>query len=167
MIARQIGGVLEKVYNIILILLTVSMFIIVGYNVFMRFVINQSVGWADELSRFLFIWTSFIGAVIAFRDDEHVGLSFAVDKIKSQGIRRIIAVLQQVLILLVLGVLTWNGYVALGTVMNVSPALSIPMSVIYAVIPVTGFLMFLIGIGKVVLLLSGVEVNFDIRNSVE
>lgn len=156
-----------KAYNVLLITLTVSMFIAVTYNVFMRFVINKSVGWADELSRFLFIWTSFIGAVSAYKKDEHVGLSFMVDKIKSKKLQQGIAIIRQLLIVMLLGLLTWFGYTASTTVMNVSPALSIPMSLIYLIVPFCGALMVLIGSGKVIALISGKEEQHESRVSVE
>ncbi|OQY32116.1 MAG: hypothetical protein B6241_11820 [Spirochaetaceae bacterium 4572_59] len=165
--AQLLFKYLERIYNIILIILTVSMFVTVTYNVFMRFVMNQSVGWADELSRFLFIWTSFIGAVIAYKNDEHVGLSFAVDKIKSTLIRRGIAIFGQLLILMLLGFLTWFGYQASTTVMNVSPALSIPMSYIYLIVPVCGLMMFIIGLRKLRILFSAVEMQQYTRSSIE
>lgn len=158
---------IEKVYNSVLIILTIAMFVTVTYNVFMRFVINKSVGWADELSRFLFIWMSFLGAVLAYRYDEHVGLNFVVDKIKNQSIRRIIAVFRQVLVIILLGFLAWYGYLASTTVMNVSPALSIPMSIIYLIVPFCGFLMLIIGIIMLVNQISGSEIDFSARNSVE
>lgn len=157
----------EKIYNSVLILLTTSMFIVVSYNVFMRFVINQSVGWADELSRFIFIWISFLGAVLAYRSDEHVGLGFLVAKIRSQKLLRAVMVLQQLLVLLVLVFLAWYGYKASTTVMNVSPALAIPMSWVYLIVPFCAFLMCLIGIGKLVRLFRGGELNRQSLSSVE
>lgn len=165
--AQNLFEYLERIYNIVLIVLTSAMFFTVTYNVFMRFVMNQSVGWADELSRFLFIWASFLGAVIAYKNDEHVGLNFIVDKIKSPAIRRGFAILGQLLIVMLLGFLTWFGYLASTTVMNVSPALSIPMSVIYLIVPFCGLLMVLIGIGKLMVLFSGAEIEHNTRSSIE
>lgn len=164
---RRYLGVLEKAYKTVLILLTIFMFITVAYNVFMRFVINQSVGWADELSRFIFIWISFLGAVLAYKNDEHVGLGFVVDKIRSPRIRRIIGVFQQSLILLLLLFLTYYGYTASTTVMNVSPALAIPMSWVYLIVPLCGFLMCLLGVAKLIALFSGADIDTNTLHSVE
>lgn len=160
-------AVIEKIYNGVLIVLTISMFIVVSYNVFMRFVMNQSVGWADELSRFIFIWISFLGAVLAYRSDEHVGLGFLVERIRSRKLLRGVVFLQQLLVLLVLIFLAWYGYKASTTVMNVSPALAIPMSWVYLIVPFCAFLMCLIGIGKLVRILRGGELNQHSITSVE
>ncbi len=165
--AKRFFQNLESLYNSLLILLTVSMFLTVTYNVFMRFVINQSVGWADELSRFLFIWTAFLGAVITFKNDEHVGLNFLVEKIESRSIRRLMAIFRFILINILLGFITWYGYQASLTVMNVSPALSIPMSFVYMIVPVCGFMMLVIGLGKLVSLFTSDEFHENSITSIE
>ncbi|ORC31168.1 hypothetical protein B4O97_17300 [Marispirochaeta aestuarii] len=158
---------LEKAYSMFLILLTLTMFIIVAFNVFMRFVMNQSLGWADELARFIFIWIGFLGAVLAYKNDEHVGLSFLIDAIQSSRGKRIISVIQQILSLVVLLFITYFGYQASTTVMNVSPALSIPMSLMYLIVPFCGGMMCLLGIGKLIAIFRGAEIQTNIRNSVE
>ena len=168
MTKREISALLGRVYDGVLIVLIVAMFVTVAYNVFMRFVVNRSVGWADELSRFIFVWISFLGAVLALRNDEHVGMLFLVEKIGSPRVRRAIAVLQRALVLVVLLFLTWFGYHASTTVMNVSPALSIPMNIVYLIVPFCGFLMCIIGIGKLVSTASGAEMpERAARTSVE
>jgi TRAP-type C4-dicarboxylate transport system permease small subunit len=133
----------------ILILLTLIMFVIVGANVFARFVLNSSLGWADELSRFIFIWISFLGAVMAYGTDDHVGLNFLVAKIKSGRIQNIIKVVSDLLILAVLGIIAYYGYIVAVSATNVSPALYIPMTLVYSIVPVSGFLMVLINFSKI------------------
>lgn len=156
--AKRTGvALLERSYNYLLVVLTVTMFATVAYNVFMRFVVNRSVGWADELSRFMFVWISFLGAVVAFAKDEHVGLDFLIRKIRAPRVRRVITTIQHSLVLLVLLVLTWFGFQASLTVRNVSPALSIPMNVVYLIVPLCGFLMCVLGLGKLVAALRGSE----------
>jgi TRAP-type C4-dicarboxylate transport system permease small subunit len=119
---------LEKVFSVILVLFTIAMFVIVFFNVFMRFIMNNSIGWADELSRFIFVWISFLGAVLAYKADEHVGLSFIVDKIKSFRVKKIIMIIQNLIALTVLFILTFYGYKVSIMAKNVSSALSRPMS---------------------------------------
>jgi len=138
-----------SIYKFILISLTIIMFLIVGTNVFSRFVLNSSLGWADELSRFIFIWISFLGAVMAYGTDDHVGLNFLVAKIKSGRIQNIIKVVSDLLILAVLGIIAYYGYIVAVSATNVSPALYIPMTLVYSIVPVSGFLMVLINFSKI------------------
>ena len=138
-----------SIYKFILISLTVVMFLIVGANVFSRFVLNNSLGWADELSRFIFIWISFLGAVIAYGSDDHVGLNFVIAKIPSAKIQNLINIITDILIMLVLAIITYYGYIVATSATNVSPALYIPMTLVYSVVPFSGLIMMMINLTKI------------------
>lgn len=138
-----------SIYKFILILLTIIMFVIVGANVFSRFVLNNSLGWADELSRFVFIWISFLGAVMAYGTDDHVGLNFVIAKIPSAKVQNIVNIISDLFIMSVLTIITYYGYIVATSATNVSPALYIPMTLVYAVVPVSGLIMMIINLFKI------------------
>jgi TRAP-type C4-dicarboxylate transport system permease small subunit len=146
---KSFSSLFASIYKYILILLTLIMFIIVGANVFARFILNSSLGWADELARFIFIWISFLGAVFAYTTDDHVGLNFVVAKIKSARAQNIVNIISDLLILLVVGFITYYGYIVATSATNVSPALYIPMSLVYSVVPVSGLMMIIINFIKI------------------
>ncbi|TGC09931.1 hypothetical protein CRG93_04770 [Escherichia sp. E2593] len=54
--------------DFILVACMVVMFLLIFINVMMRFIFNDSIDIAEELPRFLFVWMTFIGAVIALRE---------------------------------------------------------------------------------------------------
>ncbi|MCK4259176.1 MAG: TRAP transporter small permease [Halanaerobiales bacterium] len=136
-------------YKAIILILIVVMFLIVGMNVFSRYVLNSSLGWADELSRFIFIWISFLGAVLAYVDNEHIGLDFIVEKMPSQKIKLIFRLIGDLGILIVVSFLTYYGWYVATSATNVSPALYIPMKTIYMIVPISAALMVLINISKI------------------
>ena len=135
-------------YKITMIVLTLILFVVVTFNVFTRYVLNNSMGWADELSRFVFIWVCFLGATLSFYHDEHVGLSFVLERIRSIRIRGIIKILDEVLIMLVLLALVWYGWIVAISATNVSPALYIPMKYVYMIVPFCGTLMAFMNLAK-------------------
>jgi len=139
---------LLNLYKGIIILLIMLMFIIVGTNVFSRYVLNNSLGWADELSRFIFIWISFLGAVLAYLENEHVGLNFVVEKMPSIHIKNIINLISDLLVLFVVVFLCYYGWIVANSATNVSPALYIPMKTVYMVVPFSALLMVIISIQK-------------------
>lgn len=124
------------------------MFVVVGFNVFSRYVLNSSLGWADELARFIFIWVSFLGAVVAYHKNEHVGLDFVVNRVASKKVRQVLRLIGEVLVLLVLVCLVYYGWIVAMSATNVSPALYIPMWIVYIVVPLSGLFMVLINLGK-------------------
>lgn len=138
----------ERIYRWFLILLCSVMFVVVGFNVFSRYVLNSSLGWADELARFVFIWVSFLGAVVAYQKNEHVGLDFVINRIGSLKVRLLLRLIGELLVLLVLGCLVYYGWIVAMSATNVSPALYIPMWLVYIVVPLSGSLMVLINLRK-------------------
>ncbi len=133
-----------KIYTWVIIFFTAAMFVIVGVNVFSRYVLNSSLGWADELARFVFIWISFLGAVIAYRNHDHVGLDLLVKRIPSPKIQAVLRLLGEIGILLVLLCLLYYGWVVSMSATNVSPALYIPMKFVYLIVPVCAAMMLVI-----------------------
>lgn len=116
--------------------ITIVMFVIVGLNVYMRYVVNQSLGWADELSRFLFIWMSLLGATMAFEKGQHVGLDFIIDRVTNTKLKLGMLLLVDVLTMVVLVVLFRQGIAMTQAATNDSPALSIHMKYVFAAVPV-------------------------------
>ncbi|WP_338786211.1 TRAP transporter small permease [Metabacillus sp. FJAT-53654] len=49
-------------------------------NVFLRFVLNSPVAWAEEISIGLFIWLVFVGMSSAMKRDNHIGVDYFVNK---------------------------------------------------------------------------------------
>ncbi len=135
-----------EVYKWVLILFTAAMFVVVGMNVFSRYVLNNSLGWADELARFIFIWISFLGAVIAYHEREHVGLDLLINRILSQKIQTCLRLLGEIGVTLVLLCLLYYGWIVSMSATNVSPALYIPMKGVYMIVPVCAALMLIINV---------------------
>ena len=63
------------------------MVVLVFGNVFMRYAFNSGLTVSEELSRWLFVWVTFLGAVIALRDNAHLGTDMLVSKFGSTGKR--------------------------------------------------------------------------------
>jgi len=63
------------------------MVVLVFGNVFMRYAFNSGFTVSEELSRWLFVWVTFMGAVIALRDNAHLGTDMLVGKLGPTGKR--------------------------------------------------------------------------------
>lgn len=59
----------EKILCSMLLALLVAC---LGWQVFMRYVFKSGVTWAEELSRFAFIWTIYLGIALAAKQEQHV-----------------------------------------------------------------------------------------------
>src|ERR1700729_2176388 len=70
-IDRAIGAVVEPLAAI----LVVVEVIVLASGVFTRYVMRSPLVWSDELATVLFLWLAMLGAVVAYRRDEHIKLS--------------------------------------------------------------------------------------------
>ncbi|AGB42404.1 TRAP-type C4-dicarboxylate transport system, small permease component [Halobacteroides halobius DSM 5150] len=160
----------KKIYNLykyFVIFITITIMIVVNLNVFSRYVLNNSLGWASEASRFLFIWLTFLGAVLAYEKDEHIGLDLVIDLIPSEKVKTIVRLIADLGVLLVIAVLIKTGITVVQFTSNTSPALQIPMSRVYAIVPVSTIFMFLIALGKIKRRISNLFSNSNKKESQE
>jgi TRAP-type C4-dicarboxylate transport system permease small subunit len=54
---------------------------IISAEVFFRYVLNSSIYFSEELSRFCFIWAGFLGASLALREGRHIGVTLLVERL--------------------------------------------------------------------------------------
>ncbi|MDR1936791.1 MAG: TRAP transporter small permease [Candidatus Accumulibacter sp.] len=129
-----------------LMLMTVFIF----YQIIMRYVFNDAPEWSEEISRYLFIWSSFIAAGMGVREHIHIGIDAVVNLLPTP-LRRATQYLVA-LIILALGVfLTWYGWKVVGiTYTQMSPAAGVPIGLVYAAAPCMGMLMVLFSILNIV-----------------
>jgi TRAP-type C4-dicarboxylate transport system permease small subunit len=57
------------------------MVVLVFGNVVMRYAFNSGITLSEELSRWLFVWVTFLGAVVAMKEGAHLGSDTLVSKL--------------------------------------------------------------------------------------
>ncbi len=144
------SGLLRAVDRILdgatLALLT-ALLLVVGAQIFARYVLNHSLFWSEELARYLFIYLVFLGAAIVLRREGHIQVSFFVEKLPP-GPRRGVAVLGDILLLAFVGIVFWQSIRLTGMVWTVpTAALLIPWTFVY--------LGILLGMAAMVLVMLG------------
>jgi TRAP-type transport system small permease protein len=61
------------------------MVVLVFGNVVLRYGFNSGIAVSEELSRWLFVWVTFLGAVAALKDHGHLGTDMLVGKLGPRG----------------------------------------------------------------------------------
>lgn len=134
---------LTKVLNGILAILLALMVIIVFSNVIGRYFLGSSLAWSEEISRFLFIWLVFFGAILAYINDEHLALDI-LTKILPKKVSQFVAVVADLLVIYALCLITNGGYrITMENMTWLSPAASIPYGLVYMVVPFTGAILII------------------------
>lgn len=61
------------------------MVVLVFGNVVLRYAFNSGITMSEEVSRWLFVWVTFLGAVVAVRERAHLGTDFLVARLPVLG----------------------------------------------------------------------------------
>ena len=107
-------------------------------NVFMRYVMNASLSWGEELTLWLFVWFVWLGVSYAFHTGDHVRITVFRDVLSERA--RLYA--DVAIGLLVLGFLTVLTYECVKLIMmpfvasQTSVVLGLPIPILYASAPV-------------------------------
>ncbi|MCW4150546.1 TRAP transporter small permease [Halomonas sp. 18H] len=122
---RWLTLAMEHVIAALLLALIVS----VSVNVVGRAVFNNSVPWADELARMLFIWLIFIGAAAAFARFEHIAVDILVRRLQPRA-AHMLYLLQHTIITVLMGVIIWGGYLVMSRASGQTAILNVPWNLV-------------------------------------
>jgi TRAP-type C4-dicarboxylate transport system permease small subunit len=136
-------------------LMMMGMTFLVFYQIIMRYVFNMAPSWSEEIARYTFIWLSFIGAGMGLRDRIHIGVDAVVNALPFQC-KRVAAVIVD-LIICIFGVfIIIHGKAVMEMTMSQSsPAVGLPMSIVYMAAPAMGVLLVMYSLLDVVNILRG------------
>lgn len=140
-ILARIQEILERSIKLLICVIVTVMVLVVFSNVIGRYFLNSSLAWAEEISRFLLIWSVFLGAVLAYSKDEHLALDIVVQNF-SPPMQRMIALFGDILVLFCL-ILIFNGGLTLTTegLDWTAPASDIPYGYVYMIVPICSVIM--------------------------
>ncbi len=118
-----------KLIKIIMVIFLAIMVVLVFGNVVLRYGFNSGLAVSDELSRWLFVWITFLGAVVAMKEGTHLGTDTLISRLPVRG-QKICFVIANLLMLFCCGLLakgTWQivgmNFATKSPVMEASEAL--------------------------------------------
>jgi TRAP-type C4-dicarboxylate transport system permease small subunit len=118
--------VIWKVINGALIATLGSMALMVFTNAFLRYAFNSGIPACEELSRYLFVWVSALGTIVAYREGRHIGVDFLIVALRGTA-RKAVILAGQVMILGTFLLVLWGGWEFLLTsAASPGPATEIP-----------------------------------------
>lgn len=144
-----------KLLEFLVVVCLVAMVVMVFGNVVLRYGFNSGIDVSDELSRYCFIWLTYLGAMLAMREGGHLGVDTLILRLPLLG-KKLCLLLSEALmlfcnVLFFMG--TWEMHEL--QVSNVSPVLGLSMIWIYGIGYVVSVVMGLINLHTLYRLLTG------------
>jgi TRAP-type C4-dicarboxylate transport system permease small subunit len=132
---------------------------ITGWQVFGRYVLNDSPQWVERTTLLIVLYFTFLAGAVGVREESHLGIAFINDALPA-GVRR--TVMTGVFLVLAAfgGVLVWNGILLVIETWDVAtPIIKIPEGATYFAIPLGGVLIISFALELMLREMLGERVN--------
>ncbi|MFC6488304.1 TRAP transporter small permease [Nitratireductor sp. GCM10026969] len=103
---------------------------VVFLQFFTRYVLNNSLGWTEEIARFLLIGVTFLGAIIAVRKESHIAVELLYRYLPRRA-RFGLQIFADLVSIVFFGVTAWLCSQMAGRTQQMMVSIDIPKSVIY------------------------------------
>ncbi|MDA3950844.1 MAG: TRAP transporter small permease [Spirochaeta sp.] len=137
-VERGIDAVVRRVAFVAL----AGMIVVITLQIIFR-VFFDAISWSEEVARYLLVWTTFLGATLAWYRRRHIAVTFVVDGLPGP-VRRIARTIAHLISIAFFGILIVVGIRYMSTQgFQVSASLRLPMPYVYSIIPATSAVMLL------------------------
>lgn len=154
---HKLSDWLDSACGIICVVCLTAMVLVTGAQIICRLFFEALV-WSEEVSRYLLVWSTFIGASCVYKRMGHINVTVIRDLFPKQ-----VRVTLQVLVHLLCGAFfilaVYKGYEYMDGRMGrqLSAALRVPMKYFYSVIPLGFGIMFLHVVDLLLMMIPGLN----------
>ena len=128
-------------YHLIIFLFSVQVLVVFS-QVIWRFVFNDPFPWSEELARYLQVWIILLTSTVCIQKSKHLAIDYLTCRLsfKLQRLLKLISMLgitSYILVVIIFGI---QFIVLVGA--QKTPALQVPIGLIYSAFPIAGIHMF-------------------------
>ncbi|WP_439257001.1 TRAP transporter small permease subunit [Lonepinella sp. BR2271] len=144
--ALLVGKAIEALVVIILATMSVLVFL----NVVLRYGFNSSINVTEEVSRYMFVWLAFLGAILAFSENQHVNVTILTQKLSEKG-QNILGIVTDSAMLFCCYLILDGGWQQFElNLSNLAPISGLPQGITYLAATVAGALIGVLIIARLV-----------------
>lgn len=144
----------EKTLKALVIVANGLMLLLVFGQVITRYVFGWTPHFGEELARYLFVWVVFLSLPLVARTGGHMCIETLTSRVKGNTLKTL-NILADIFSIVFLSIMVWFGIrMVMLANFQTSPAMMIPMSWVYVVIPFGCAIMLLYVVGNLVRVLK-------------
>lgn len=155
-IIHDIDKVINKILRFIVIIMLSVMSVVVFAQVLFR-IVHLSIPWSEELSKYLLIWSTFLGAAICIRKGSLVGLEFLKNSMSEEKQKMLQTILNLIVCAMLLFLINVGFWAVRRVWFQITPVLKLSMGLMYAAIPIGSVFMLINQILVTIYLWKGEE----------
>ena len=84
---------ISRLLSLLMVVALALMVVLVFTNVVLRYAFNSGLTVSEELSRWLFVWMTFLGGVVALNERAHLGTDSLISRLPVAGRKLCLAVI--------------------------------------------------------------------------
>ena len=144
---KVLGWIDDYLEEVLLVAALAAMAVIMGVQVFCRYVLGASLSWSEELTRYIFIWAGFLSVSYCTKKCISIKIEQFVALFPKRGkaLFKVVNHTIELALFLYLIPFAWKYFYSAIETGQVSPALGIPMYYVQAA-PLAGFILVAIRI---------------------
>lgn len=128
---RSLSILMTKLLESIVVMILASMACLVFLNVVLRYGFNSSINVTEEVSRYLFVWLAFLGAILAFKENQHVSVTMLTSKLFPFK-RKLLAIFTDSLMLFCCGLIVNGSWLQFQlNLHNLAPISGLPQGITF------------------------------------
>ena len=140
---KNIVKLINSIINGFIVTVFISLVFLVFTQVFFRYVVGDSLTWAEEVARFLFIWLIYIGGIITVRKGMNITFDVFLESLPYKLWVPVFTVVNLISLGFLSLVIILGFDLATVNMTQLSSAIMFPMGIVYLAIPIGAIGMFI------------------------
>ena len=142
---------LDRLLEVVCCLVLAMMVAVSCWQVISRYIVGQPSTITEELLRFSLVWISMLGMAYVAGKQQHISLTILVDKVSAQVRNVWMIILQLTFMAFSIWILIIGGLkISAISMLQISPALGIPMGQVYYALPIAGVLIIIYSVLNII-----------------
>lgn len=137
---KRATEIIKKTELVLIIVLLLGMVCSSFLQVVFRLVLKQPLSWTEELSRYLFVWMTFIGGALVVSESGHFKMDILTVLIRGRWVQVVNIIVNIALVIFSIVLVVYGFKLVQMVYSQKTPALGITMSIPYFVLPLNGVL---------------------------
>lgn len=144
--AQLVGKAIEAFVVVILSAMSILVFL----NVVLRYGFNSSINITEEVSRYMFVWLAFLGAVLAFSENQHVSVTILTSKLSPLA-RKILSIFTDFTMLFCCYLIVDGSWIQFNlNINNLAPISGLPQGITFLASTIAGVLISILIIARII-----------------
>lgn len=158
---KRLEECLSQTLICILVLQGVALVLLIGIEVFFRYVLHDSLSWPEEVAGIVFVWFTLLGVAVGLREESHIAFDL-VTKRSPPLLRKGILIFAHIVGMVYAGYMIYFGtlYAQMFS-FETTPAAQINILWLNISLPVSGFFIILYALIKIITIVQTPKANIE------